>query len=278
MTSHKKAPTGMYTAQEAMKVIGVPSNTFYGLVDNGTIRKVVFPGRKEGFYPRQQVDNYVREIKAISESYVSEKLDFGLALAEDLPSVFELVASVSGGPNHAVPQEVLKAWIRKNPQSIHVLRRQNEVVGYVSGFILPMTTLLKRLDGTLLNREIPIDDIQPFDENDSVPFYVAEMAVKHSQKSIERGNPVPDGQLGQSLLKHTANFILVDLKKQGVIVNELYAVGQSEFGINMCRKLGMHTMSLAKGVRTDRMPCKASASEILELPLLNYMVNRPKVA
>lgn len=272
--SRKKAPDGMYTAQEAMKIIGVPSNTFYGLVDNKTIKRVIFPGRSEGFYPKQQVDNYAREIKAISESYSSDALDFGLALVEDLPSVFELVASVSGGPNHAVPQEVLKAWIRKNPQSIHVLRRKNEVVGYVSGFIIPMETLLLRLDGTLLNREIPIDDIQPFDATDGALFYIAEMAVKYSQKSIDKGKPRPNGQLGSILLTQTANFILGDLKNQGVIVNELYAVGQSDFGISMCKKLGMHPMVLSKGVRSDRMPCKISIEEAYQYSIFSKLAKR----
>jgi len=278
MASRKKAPPGMYTAGEAIEIIGIPSTAFYDLVNTGTIKRIIPEGKKEGIYVQSEIDRYARNRKALSAPYAGEKLDFGLALAEDLPAVFDLVASVSGGPNHAVPQEVLKAWIRKNPQSIHVLRRRNEVIGYVSGFILPMETLLLRLDGTLLNREIPIDDIQPFDASIGVPYYIAEMAVKPSQKSLEKGKPKPDAQLGSFLITHTANFILHDLKMQGVMVSELYAVGSSEFGINMCNKLGMHPMTFAKGVRADRMPCKVSMSEISESLLFNRLLGRAAAA
>jgi hypothetical protein len=277
MLNRKKAPDGMYTAREAIKVIDIPPTAFYDLVNAGVLKRVVL-GKKEGVYVKAEIDRYARNRKALMAPYEGEKLDFGLALKEDLPSVFELVASVSGGTDHAVPEEILKAWIRKNPQSIHVLRRQNEVIGYVSGFILPMETLLLRLDGTLLNREIPIDDIQPFDASAGVPFYIAEMAVKPSKRSIMQGNPIPDKHLGQILITQTAKFILRDLKQQGVNVNELYAVGQSSFGISMCRKLGMHTMALAKGVREDRMPCKIDVSEISESVLLNRLISHLKAA
>jgi len=275
MPGKKRIPGGLYSASEATKLIGVSPSTFYNLVNSGKIKRITPDGKREGGYSKREVNLYVRNMKAIEAPYENSMLDFGLALAEDLPYVFDLVASVSGGPNHAVPEEVLRAWIRKNPQSIHVLRRRNEVLGYVSGFILPIDTLMKRLDGTLLNREIPIDDLVPFDATDSAPFYIAEMAVKPSQKSIDRGNPTPDDYLGASLIKHTARFILGNLKTQGVNVNELYAVGQSEFGIAMCKKLGMHPMSFSKGVRSDRMPCKISIAEITsQSPLFNKLAKR----
>jgi hypothetical protein len=274
--SKQLAPKGMYTSKQAREIMGVSATVFYGLVKEGVIKKVVHPGRTEGFYPTLQVDNYTRQVQAINQSYTTE-LDFGLALIEDLPSVFELVANVSGGPNHAVPEEILKAWIRKNPQSVHVLRRRNEIVGYVSGFILPMGTLLLRLDGTLLNREIPIDDIQPFDATPKAVFYIAEMAVKPSLRSTLEGKPTPDDHLGLLLIRHTARFILGDLKRQGVMVSELYTVGSSEFGIKMCKKLSMHPMALSKGVRVDRMPCRVSVNEVSESPIINRMIKRLKI-
>jgi hypothetical protein len=95
----------------------------------------------------------------LSSHEPGEKVDFGLALAEDLPRIRALVAGVSGGFPHSVPEDVLKAWIRKNPQSVHILRRGPEIVGYISMFPLPHETLMQRLSGKLLNRTIPVDDI-----------------------------------------------------------------------------------------------------------------------
>lgn len=255
----KKAPQGMYTAQEAISTIGIPATSFYGLVNSSVIRKIVPPGRKEGYYSKAEIDLYARNRKAFSEQYQEEKLDFSLALAEDLPAIRELTASVSGGYAHAVPEEILKAWIRRSPQSVHILKKGSEIVGYISMFSLPTDTLTQRLKGRLMNRTIPIDDIQTFLPNRVLSLYIAEMAVKHSPEHIKNNEPDPDHpdpqarQRGARLIKEAARFV-ADLKKQGTVIDKLYAVGTTPFGIEMSRSLGMLPMNLPEGVREDRIP------------------------
>jgi hypothetical protein len=261
MPNRKKAPQGMYTAKEAIAVIGIPSTNFYALVKEKTIKKITLPDRTEGYYSKSEVDNYARNLKALQQPYSTETLQFGLALNEDIPAIHALTASVSGGEAHAVPEEVLRAWIRKNPQSIHILRKGTEVVGYISAFSLPEATLDLRLRGRLLNRTIPVDDIMPFIPNTTLSLYIAEMAVKHADAFIKDSEPNPDKPdpvarlLGARLIRETSRFIS-HLRKQGITVNELYAVGTSPFGIRMCRELGMTPMDLPEGVREDRVPFK----------------------
>lgn len=260
MQNRKRAPRGMYTAKEAIETIGIPSTSFYSLVNSGTIRKVTPEGRKEGFYSKGEIDLYARNHKAFSEPYQDEKLDFSLALNEDLPGIRELTASVSGGYAHAVPEEVLKAWIRKNPQSVHILRKGGEIVGYISMFPLPPDTLKERLMGRFMNRTIPIDDIQAFTPNTTISLYIAEMAVKHPPESIKDSEPDPEHpdqqarQRGAKLIKEAARFI-AELQRQKTTISQFYAVGTTPFGIAMCRDLGMHPMTdLSEGVRADRVP------------------------
>src|SRR2546422_886668 len=97
MPSRKKAPPGMYTARDAIATIGIPSTNFYALIADGTITKIVLPGRTEGYYSRTEVDNYARQLKALQQPYATDKLQFGLALNEDAPAIHALTASVSGG-------------------------------------------------------------------------------------------------------------------------------------------------------------------------------------
>src|ERR1700676_3837890 len=113
MQNRKRAPQGMYTAKEAIDTIGIPSTTFYSLVNSGVIRKITTTGSKEGYYSKSEIELYARNHKAFSDPYQDEKLDFSLALTEDLSAIRELTASVSGGYAHAVPEEVLKACIRR---------------------------------------------------------------------------------------------------------------------------------------------------------------------
>src|SRR5579859_681077 len=261
MQNRKKAPDGMYTAREAIAKIGIASTAFYDLVNTGEIRKHLPPGRKEGFYAKSDIDTYASGIQAFREPYASDKVDFSLALTQDIPSIYDLVSSVSGGPNHAVPEDILKAWIRREPQSVHILRKGGEVLGYISMFSLPMETLMARLCGDLWNRHIPIDDIQPFKSNTTISLYIAEIAVKHSPEYIIHDEPDPNKpdplarRLGARVIKEAMSFI-VRLGNQGTTVSELYAVGTSPFGIAKCRELGMEPMALERGVREDRIPFK----------------------
>lgn len=261
MPGRKKAPQGMYTAREAIAVIAIPSTNFYSLVGEGTIKKIVLPDRKEGYYSKSEVDNYARNLKALQQPYCAEKLYFGLALNEDIPAIHALTASVSGGEAHAVPEEVLRAWIRKNPQSVHILRKGSEIVGYISAFSLPEATLDLRLRGGLLNRTIPVDDIVSFTSNTTLSLYIAEMAVKHADAFIKNSEPDPDKPdpvarlLGARLIREATRFIN-GLKKRGITINEIYAVGTSPFGIRMCRDIGMTPIDLPEGVRSDRVPFK----------------------
>jgi hypothetical protein len=261
MPNRKKAPPGMYTAQEAIAVIGIPSTNFYTLVREKTINKITLPNRTEGYYSKSEIDNYARNLKALQEPYSAEKLQFGLALNEDISAIHALTASVSGGEAHAVPEEVLRAWIRKNPQSVHILHKGTEIVGYISAFPLPDMTLDLRLRGRLLNRTIPVDDIMPFIPNTKISLYIAEMAVKHAEAFIKNNEPDPDKPdpvarlLGARLIREASRFIS-NLKKQDITITELYAVGTSPFGIRMCRDLGMTPMDLPEGVREDRIPFK----------------------
>ncbi len=260
MMSRKKAPSGMYTAQEAMEVMGVRPTNFYDLVNKKhVISKITLPNRKESYYPKAEVDNYARNLRALQEPYSADRLQFGLALGEDIPQIHALTASVSGGEAHAVPEEVLRAWIRKNPQSVHILRLGTEIIGYISAFSLPEETLDRRLRGHLYNRTIPVDDIQPFMPHTTIPLYIAEMAVKHTKTKDnlpDPDNPDPVARLlGARLIREALRFV-DDLKKQGTVISELYAVGTSSFGIQMCRELGMTPLDLSEGVRPDRIPFK----------------------
>lgn len=259
MANRKKAPQGMYSAKDAITTIGIPPAHFYTLAREGTIKKVTFPNRKEGYYSKAEVDNYARNLRALQEPYNAETLQFGLALNEDIPAIHALTASVSGGEAHAVPEEVLRAWIRKNPQSVHILRKGTEVVGYISAFSLPDETLDLRLRGRLLNRAIPVDDIQAFDPGTTISLYIAEMAVKHTYtKNDEPDTDKPDPLarlLGARLIREMVRF-LAQLKRQDISVIGLYAVGTSPFGIHLCREIGMAPMDLPEGVRESRVPFK----------------------
>lgn len=250
--NRKTAPPGFLTAGEARAAIGVPSTTFHNLTrkEGGIIRGVILPGRKEAIYPIADIERYRRSLRAAMDLYRDEDAyDFSIALKDDISEIRSLVASECGGYDHAVPQAVMEAWIRKNPEALHILRKGSEIVGYVSMFPLPLETIMKRLSGEYWNRSIPIDDIQPFIPKISDPLYIAEMVSKK-----EKENPNPR-HIGMRLVIEVAK-LLDGWRKENIVFREIYAVGTSEEGIRVCRSLGMQPAEIPEGTRENRIPFK----------------------
>ncbi len=246
--NRKTAPPGFLTAKEAMTTIGVPSTTFYNLVKDGIIPSVTLPGRKEAVYPLRKIEQYKRSLREAMSPYTfTQEYYFGLALKDDISAIRTLVASESGGYEHTVPREVLEAWMRKNPEALHILSKGAEIVGYISLFPLPLEVIMKRLSGEYWNRTIPIDDIQPFVPKTPYPLYIAEMAAK---KETDSSNPRSNGvRLIYETLRQLINWT-----QEGIVFNDIYAVGTSEAGIRTCRELGMEPVDLPEGAREKRVP------------------------
>lgn len=245
MPNRKTAPAGMYTAKEAQQKIGVPQSSFYNLVRAGTIKGVILPGRKEAVYPAAEIDRYARAIHAYIDQFNEEKWSFGLALAADIEEIRVLVGAASGGYEHAIPAEVMIAWTRKNPEALHILRRGASIVGYVSMFPLPLETILKRMSNEYRNRALPIDDIQPYTPGKPLKLYIAETVVNPHEDTHKRA--------AARLISEMARYLL-DLARQGIVIEEIYAVGTSSFGIRICRSLGMTALDMPEATREDRIP------------------------
>jgi hypothetical protein len=246
--NRKTAPSGFLTAQGAMTAMGVPSTTFYSLVKDGVITGLILPGRKEKVYPLVDIETYRRSLhEAMSPYQTTQVYYFGIALKEDLFAIEELTSGEDYEQN--VPRDVLEAWIRKNPEALHILCKGAEIVGYAAMFPLPSETLMQRLSGAYWNRTIPIDDIQPFVPKMQHPLFIAGVAVKKDGDAA--GQKRAEAQLIDEIAK-----LLARLAKGGVVFNELYAVGSSEEQIALYRALGMQPLDLPEGTGDNRVPFK----------------------
>jgi hypothetical protein len=253
--NRKTAPPGFLTAQEAMQTVGAKSTSFYDLVKNNIIPAVLLPGRSEAVYPIEKVEEYRRSmVKAMSAYKDPNAYDFSLAIKEDIPEIRKLVAEESGGWDHTVPQHVMEAWLRKNPEALHILWRGNEIVGYVSMFPLPTETAIKRLIGEYWNRTIPIDDIQPFLPKNTYPLYIAEMVARQDKYEDEARRSIGTKKHGMRLIIEVAK-LLVQWSIQDINFEDIYAVGTSDDGIHICKTLGMLPLDM-EGNRPGRIPFK----------------------
>jgi len=260
MHNRKTAPIGFYTAKEAIATIGIPPSSFYKLIKAGTLKATMLPGRKEAVYAKQAIDRYARAINAYIEK-LSTETSFYVALKEDLPEIRDLIASNGSGVVPPVPENILEAWLRKNPESIHVMRRGSETIGYAAMFPLPLDIIMKRMAGEYMHRAIPIDDIQSYIPGQSIRLYVADAVVKLDENKELR--------MGVRLVRDIMRFIH-RLAEQDIRIIEIYAVGTSVFGIQLCRSLRMEQLDLPTGVSEKRIPFKLDIATSTAPAIVEY--------
>jgi len=173
------------------------------------------------------------------------RFHFDRAQAEDLPALGRLAAGTVLGSHRAVPLDVMQAWMRKNPEVLHVLRRGDEIVGYACILPLSKETIMHAMKGKISARAIPLDAIEPFTPSTSLTLYIVETVVKQDRPDKVR--------VAARLISEIATF-LIHLTQQNMLVEELYAVAVTPYGIRLCRALGFQEMNLPGAVEAGRIP------------------------
>jgi hypothetical protein len=193
---------------------------------------------------------------------LNKRFHFDRAQAEDLPAISSLAAGTGLGSHRAVPLDVMQAWMRKNPEVLHVLRRGEEIVGYTCILPLPKETIMQAMKGKIAARGIPLDDIQPFTPFTPLTLYLVETVVKQD---------MPDKiHVAARLITEIATF-LIRLTHQNMWVEELYAVAVTPYGIRACRALGCQEMNLPGAVEAGRIPFKLVIKEGQTLAMARWV-------
>lgn len=135
MAKTAKAPGGFYTASDVMKKLGIPSSTLYEYARVGKIKKVVPPGRKEGYYPKAEIDKTVRAKEAFILQYATDTTLFENAQEEDIEGITDLSIELFGKHGTA-NYETRLAQYHATPGIFYVLRQDELIVGYIGLFPL----------------------------------------------------------------------------------------------------------------------------------------------
>lgn len=256
--SERVLPPGFMTAGQAIKRIGVSRYMFYKLVGEGKIEGVMLPGRAEAVYREYDADRLTKTYQLYAQDSGDTQLHFDVALVEDIPAIRKMLLAFYGRESHVLPEEVMRGWMRRNPQCQHIMRRGTQIVGYMALFPMPDEAIEKRLTAVYWNRTIPMESVLPFIPDSTVKVYIAEMIVDQTL-------PIPDPKqklaeerkLGMRLIRFATDFLIQLGQDDRIYVEEVYAVGTSPAGIRLCQDMKMIPMVwLPEGVREDRVPFK----------------------
>src|SRR5258708_34425753 len=116
-----------YTAREAQQRLGVDENNFYYMVRTKKIKKVVPPGKKQGVYPKSQIDRLAREMLAFMTHDEDQGIQFvKVSTQEDVQEEYELASLRFGSAVHDISQ--IEACLQKHPGIDFILRDHGRIV------------------------------------------------------------------------------------------------------------------------------------------------------
>jgi helix-turn-helix protein len=231
MAKVAKAPSGFYTASEVMKKLGIPSSTLYEYAKVGKIKKVVPPGRKEGYYPKAEIDKMFRAKETFILQYAADATLFEKAQEKDIQGITDLCVELFGKYGTA-SYETRLAQYHANSDIFYVLRQEEIIVGYVGLFPLKhdaIEVIMSGIDEDRFRTSVlsPVN-VVPFTPEEAKEVFLVIGAKQDVKKSIIYGSRLITGTV--DILEHLA--------RKGVIIEKLYATSRTRDGIRLCKGLG----------------------------------------
>ena len=261
-------PKGYITSTEVKKILNISGAMIANYVEKGKIKHVVPPGRTHGFYLKKDVEKLATELDAFFNlEEETEITSFAPAKEADILACIELnreLFMVKDSASNEVLAEKWTNWIRKNPEVVYVLKRNEEVVGITTTLpFKPDSEKFEKIikgDISILLGDIDIraEDIEEYSRGNHVQLYVAEIGIKPSlDKYLRR-------KYGAKLIMKYMETI-IDLGKKGVIIEKMASVGATMRGIRLLQQFGFSEVMFSReDTRLFVIDIKESGAPIIQ--------------
>jgi len=210
--------------------------TFHHYVKTGKIKKVVPPGRSEGYYEKAYIDKMAKASQLFAIQYAEDPATFSVATEEDAQGIYDVIASL-WGTLHTTPIETRLDWYKSNPEIDYVVKKEGVVVGYVTIMPLEHEIIEKLMSGKIRGWDIRPENVLPFKPGVPLECYTG-IAIRTGIYKQEK--------YGMRLLLGIMDT-LKELSKRGVLIKRLYAVSDTPEGIKLSKGLGFEEKPPAVG-------------------------------
>lgn len=218
-----------YTAAQVKEKLGITQGTLYNYVRNGTLTPVVPPGKRQGVYPRSEVDQLAHELRAFMATRQKSASVFARATPEDVSECAKLSDDFFSGLHFDVEKQI--AWMKKNPDICYVVKDEGKVVAYILLLPLDPHKIERFLRGEESSLNLETEDIQEFIPGKPVHIYMASIVVTSKGSLLERRTY--GARLVGGILK-----TLIDLGRRGIIIKTIAARSSKPDGIRLLRGIG----------------------------------------
>lgn len=223
-----KPPKGYYTLTEAKSKLNLSSAMIRKHVEKNRIHYFLPEGREHGFYLKDDVDRLAKELETFLDIRETAPSIFGRATREDIPKCVE-VSNVTLRPT-SIPIETRIKWFEKNPNTFFVLKKEDDVIGYIC--MLPLKSL-KAVEGLLDNTTLNMtpEDIAEPDTSKPIYLYILTMVVKAGFSHLEKRT------YGAHLISGLMEAI-TEFGQDGIDIKMIAARSETPDGIRLMRKMG----------------------------------------
>lgn len=237
-------PKDYYTATEVKRILNISSAMIANYVEKGRIKHVVPPGRKHGYYLKKDVDELAGELETffmLDEEVQASS--FTVATPTEIPACISLnkeifTDTLNSADDTTLHEKWLK-WMNKNPELIHVLKRDGEIVGIaITLAVKPNSEKLEKVlrsDVSILQGDIDItaEDIEEYKKGNHIQLYISGIGMKPSlSKDLKR-------IYGARLISRFKETI-VNLGRRGVVIESIVSVGETRSGVRLLQHFGFN--------------------------------------
>lgn len=223
-----------YTAREAQERLGIDEGNFYYLIRTGKIKKHIPPGKKQGVYPKHQIDRLAREMLAFMTYDETERVKFMKATKDDIKEEYEMAALMFGSATHDIATR--EAWLAKNEETDFIVKDEGRIVAFLNVLPVRHETIMRFINGEIRGWEIGADDILQYTPGSEVECVIMSMATSPDANIARRT------QYGARLL---SGFLraLEQLAERSITITNLYATSSTPTGIAILKNAGFEEIS-----------------------------------
>lgn len=225
-----KTNSQYYTATEVKQVLGVTHGMLYQYVRNGHLHPVTPPGKKQGVYPKKEVDKLALELQAFF--MYREKLSttfMRVTSREEMGKCLDISQELFG-----VGREILDEcmeMIERNPYICYALKASDQTtIGYTGITPLKPGKLNSTLAQTLPVRVLP-EDMEVFETGKHLDIFIGVMAIKPGFTNAEKHT------YGSRLISGLAE-VIIELGRKGIVVGTIAARSDTADGIRLLKHAG----------------------------------------
>jgi N-acetylglutamate synthase-like GNAT family acetyltransferase len=226
-----------YTAAQVKAILGITDGMLYNYVDNGALERIIPPGKKQGVYHRNQVEQLARDLQVFITTRNEQSTIFSKATKEDIPACIEIGASTYPGIQQGITSlEARLAWLEKNPDLYYVVRHNGEIVGYTA--IIPMKPdkIHMILENKAFMRDIKPEEIEAFKPGIPLHIYISTMRTKRTISKTEKR------AYGVRLIGGLITTF-IEMIEKGITIDTLYARSETVDGIRALKHMGFVQIS-----------------------------------